>query len=253
MRVLIIGLVGLALLATGMAQAAAVEDPMRSPGWRIIEQRFFKDQTVVFDERVRVLAPASAEDTFAVPGFVQVDGIEDIERLLVVIDLNPIQKVLEMDINEAVQPSVGFRFKVQQRTPVRAAVQTADGTWYLGGVWVDATGGGCTAPSTASANPDWAERMGEIEAALWQRDNGVQRLKTRLMHPMDTGLVDNIPAFYLETLELQNEKGDVLSTVSIESAMSENPVLSFDLATDGPVLLRGRDNQGNRFRATVTP
>lgn len=249
----LIGLVlGVCLCAVGTAQAAN-EDPMGSPGWRIIEQRFFADQTVVFDDRVQVLAPQSAEDTFAVPGFVRVDGIEDIERLLVVIDLNPVQKVLEMDINEAVMPSVGFRFKVQQRTPVRAAVQTSDGTWHLGGTWVNAAGGGCTAPSTASADPDWAKRLGEVDAALWRRDGGVQRLKTRLVHPMDTGLVDNIPAFYLETLELQDEKGDVLSTVTIESAMSENPVLSFDLAVDGPVRLNGRDNQGNRFRAVVEP
>lgn len=245
-------IVALCLSVAGVVQAAT-EDPLRSPGWRIIEQRYFADQTVVFDDRVQVLAPQSAEDTFAVPGFVRVDGIDDIERLLVVIDLNPVQRVLEMEINEAVRPAVGFRFKVQQRTPVRAAVQTGDGTWYLGGTWVDAAGGGCTAPSTASADPDWASRLGEVEAALWGRGDGIQRLKTRLMHPMDTGLVDNIPAFYLETLELQDEKGDVLSTISIESAMSENPVLSFDLSVDGPVRLNGRDNQGNRFRALVEP
>ncbi|MCK8516038.1 quinoprotein dehydrogenase-associated SoxYZ-like carrier [Methylonatrum kenyense] len=252
MNKLICLMAGVCLCLVGVAHAAT-EDPMRSPGWRIIEQRFFADQTVVFDDRVQVLAPQSAEDTFAVPGFVRVDGIEDIERLVVITDLNPIQRVLEMDINDAVKPAVGFRFKVQQRTPVRAAVQTSDGTWYLGGTWVDAAGGGCTAPSTASADPDWANRLGEVDAALWARDDGIQRLKTRLVHPMDTGLVDNIPAFYLETLELLDEKGDVLTSLSIQAAMSENPVLSFDLAVDGPVRLQGRDNQGNRIRGMVEP
>lgn len=65
---------------------------------------------------------------------------------MVFAELNPIHKVLEMEPLRA-DARIGFRIKVQQATPVRAAALTDDGVWHVGGRVVEAAGGGCTAPS----------------------------------------------------------------------------------------------------------
>ena len=93
---------------------------------------------------------------------------------------------------------IGFRIKVQQSTPVRAAALTADGIWHLGGHLLEAAGGGCALPSVGSGDDDWSSRLGEVSGRLWNRQDG-SRLRFRTMHPMDTGLVPGIPAFYIET------------------------------------------------------
>jgi sulfur-oxidizing protein SoxY len=69
------------------------------------------------------------------------------------------------------------------------------------------------------------------------------------MHPMDTGLVDGIPAFHLQRLELQEAGGRVLMRLQLGEPVSENPVFTIDLAErpGGPLRLLGQDNNGNRI------
>ena len=61
-----------------------------------------------------------------VPITVSVRDPPGIERIVVLVDRNPIRKVLEYQPVSAL-PSVSFRFKLEQASPVRAAVRTADG------------------------------------------------------------------------------------------------------------------------------
>ncbi|MCC5958825.1 MAG: quinoprotein dehydrogenase-associated SoxYZ-like carrier [Ectothiorhodospiraceae bacterium] len=243
---LLLPLLGLLICTTALAQ----DDPLRSPGWNIMVDRFFRDATVIHDERVQVSAPPGAENSHSVPGLVRVEGIEDIQRLLVFADLNPIPRILELTPTTAL-PTVGFQFKVQQATPLRAAVQTADGTWYVGGTWVDAAGGGCSAPSIASANPDWQDRLGEMAGRQWQQQDGAQRIQFSVIHPMDTGLAPGIPEFHLEEIQVYREDGTLLASLEIESSMAENPRLLLELPGEGTLRIHGRDNNGNRFAGVL--
>lgn len=229
-------------------------DPLRSPGWHLMEDRWFKGADVRHDERVQVLAPAGAEDSTAVPGFVRVHGIEDIQRLLVFADLNPIPRVLEMSgfAESGVLPTVGFSFKVQQATPLRAAVQTTDGAWYVGGTWVDAAGGGCSAPSIASAQDGWESRLGEFRGRRWQGARAdSDRVTFSVVHPMDTGLAPGIPEFHVEEVEVVGEDGGVLARMEIDASMSENPQLTLEAPGGERLVIRARDNNGNRFAGVV--
>lgn len=237
----------------GAAQAAAGDDPLRSPLWTSMQQRFFADQRVVFDERVRVLMPASAEDPLAVPVHVDAGALGDVREILVFADLNPITTILRYEPTARVKPAIGFRFKIQQATPVRAAVRTGDGVWHVGGGWIDAAGGGCTTASQASGNGLWKDRFGEIDARLWTPAPNQRRLRVQLIHPMDTGLAGGIPAFYLEKLDLVDGDGSALAHLETFEPISENPRLTFDLSGSGKVSLRGRDTQANRFAVTVSP
>ncbi|WP_439638559.1 quinoprotein dehydrogenase-associated SoxYZ-like carrier [Nevskia sp.] len=245
----------LGLVAGGPVLAAAElpADPLNSPAWSTIAGRYFKGQPVVFDARVKVTAPASAEDPLDVPVQISADGLADVQEMLVVADLNPIQKILSYEPLRA-QPSLAFRFKVEQSTPIRVAARTRDGVWHLGGVWLSAAGGGCTTPSYGSADPVWQTRLNEVRGRLWPaEDHSGQRLRLRVIHPMDTGLANGIPAFYIDRIVLSDAKGVTLARLNTFEPIAENPVLSFDLKCSGAVQVSGGDIQGNRFSAEITP
>jgi len=236
------------LTANGWA-AERGSDPLDSVRWSEMHQRLLDGAPVVFDERVRVQAPEAAEDSMNLPLWIDASALGEVRRLLVFAELNPIPKVLEMEPLRAA-PRIGVRIKVQQSTPIRAAALTADGVWHVGGVLVDAAGGGCTAPSLGSGSADWAERLGEVSARLWRRP-GYSRLRARIVHPMDTGLVAGIPAFYLETLEVRDEAGVALARLALREPVSENPLLTLDLPEVDRIVLQGRDNNGNPVSAGV--
>jgi len=145
-----LGLVGIAVLMVSSAAWSADDplpaDPFGSVMWKNMANRFFPDGPVVFDERVRVIAPASAEDQFHVPVTVDASALNDVVQIVAVADLNPIPHILTVRPEQAVS-FVGFRVKLQQSTPIHVGVQTADGVWHIGGAYVDAAGGGCTAPA----------------------------------------------------------------------------------------------------------
>lgn len=233
-----------------VSAAEAPPDPLRSPGWRYMYERFLADAPMRFDERVQVLAPEAAEDALAVPVIVSAPALQGVKEVLVFSDLNPIPRILRY-IPTSAAPTIGFRFKVEQSTPIRAAMRTDEG-WHVGGVWLQASGGGCTAPSAGTGTGLWQDRLNEVSARLWPVRSG-QRLKLRVIHPMDTGLAAGIPVFHLEYLELRDSQGRSLARIEPFEPVSENPVFSVDLRVQGAVHLRGRDIQGNPVAARVAP
>ena len=230
----------------------AADDPLRSPLWNGVRARLLGDAAVVFDARVRVAVPTSAEDPLAVPVELRFDGLADVEQVRVFADLNPIPLVLDYWPDRA-GGALALRIKVEQSTPVRAAVRTRGGTWHVGGAWVAAAGGGCTMPSQGSGNAAWQERLGEVSARLWPRPAGASRLRLRVVHPMDTGLAGGIPVFHVDQLTLRDAAGRALARLQLHEPVAENPVLSLDLQHRGPVHIDGRDTQGNQIAARVVP
>ena len=232
--------------------ARAADDPLRSPLWNGMRQRMLGSDAVVFDARVQVRMPPSAEDPMAVPVEVRFDGLADVEQVRVFADLNPIPQVLDYWPGRA-GGALALRIKVEQSTPVRAAVRTRDGVWHVGGAWVAAAGGGCTMPSQGSANAAWQERLGEVSERLWPRPEGASRLRLRVVHPMDTGLAGGIPVFHVDRLALRGAAGQELVRLQLHEPVAENPLLSLDLRYRGPLRIEGSDTQGNRIVGEVAP
>lgn len=231
---------------------ADATDPLESPSWPDLRRNLLAGSPVVFDPRVEVLAPKVAEDSMNVPVTVRVRNLVDIRKIVVIADLNPIIKILEFEPLRAI-PRLSFRIKLQQSSPVRAMVQTADGTWHVGGAWIDAAGGGCTAPSVGRTAGNWADTLNQVDARAWQIQ-GASRIKFRIMHPMDTGLAPGIPAFYLQRLSLTDDQGNDWLRISTFEPLSENPMFSFEFDTTTPPLrLVGADNNGNRVDVRVQP
>jgi len=245
--------IGLLLAVAGSAlatQPAEARDPLASPSWRDVREKLGLTP-LVFDSRIEVLAPPSAEDPLNVPVSIRMDKLPGIRRVLVVADLNPILRVLEFEPLQSAQ-RLSFRMKLQQGSPIRALAQTSDGVWHAGGVWVDTAGGGCTAPSVGRSTGNWADTLGKVDSRQFPQSGGT-RLKLRIMHPMDTGLAPGIPAFHLETLAIRDAGGTDWARLKVYEPVSENPVFSIDFVKPTPELrLIGQDNNGNRIDSVIT-
>ena len=260
-----------AVLAIALAALSAVAgttgadlfegDPYQSHPWPDMRREFLgRDARTVFDERVQVKGPAFAEDPMNVPITVSVRDLPGIERIVVLVDRNPIRKVLEYQPVSAL-PSVSFRFKLEQASPVRAAVRTADGVWHIGGTWVDSAGGGCTVPGSTRKDGSWSQTLGLVSGRVFEATPvpGTEevatgsRLRLKIMHPMDTGLVGGIPAFYVNRLSVRDSGDRELLRLQTYEPVSENPVFSFDFPSKpaGTLRIVGTDNNGNRIDARL--
>ena len=247
----ILGVLFLLCTTCAFAEVEIVYDPLNSPSWDVMQRKFLSDHPVVFDQRVRVSAPDNAEDSLNVPVSVWVDDLVGVEKIVVFSDLNPIPLVLNFYPLE-VRPYLAFRFKVQQATPIRAAALAADGKWHVGGKWIEAMGGGCTAPSNGRTTGNWANNLGITTGRVFDRAGDFNRLRFRVMHPMDTGLADGIPAFYIKETRIEDEQGKLLARLELFEPVNENPVISLDIADRTNALnIEGVDNNGNKFTANI--
>lgn len=236
-----------------VAAQPAAADPLDSARWTDMHRSLLDGAPVEFDERVRVVAPATAENPMQVPVTVDATALPGVQEVLVFADFNPIVRVLRF-FPEAAPAQLGFRVKLQQSTPVRAAARTADGRWHVGGTWVNTVGGGCTAPSAAAASTEWQRKLNEVSGRQWSAGPNAGRLRLRIVHPMDTGLVAGTPAFHLEEINFTDAAGQRLMRVETFEPVSENPVFTLQRgALAGPVDARGRDNNGNAFDARIAP
>jgi sulfur-oxidizing protein SoxY len=248
---------GFAALVVGLALCSSVavaqDDPFGSPMWDVLRGEYFGSAPVVFDGRVAVAAPANAENVFAVPVAVDARGLDDVREILLFADLNPFPLVLRFHPTEAAS-YIATRIKVQQATVVHGAARTADGVWHVGGTLVDAAGGGCAAPAQSYAEKDWADHVGEVQARSWPPGpTGATRVRLRIRHPQDTGLVAGIPAYFIEELRLSDGDGRELGRLQTAEPVAENPVFTLELRAGAArtVRLRGRDNQAGEIDATV--
>lgn len=242
-------------MASAPASAQNTEgDPFGSYQWPVLRKDFLGAKAKpIFDARIKVQGPAFAEDPMNVPITLDVSDIADIERVMVIVDRNPIRKVLEFEPMQA-RPVLSFRFKLEQSSPVRVVVRTRKGQWLVGGTMVDASGGGCTVPGATRADGSWSRTLGQVTSRVFPLPDGVgERLRLRVMHPMDTGLVAGIPAFYIKHLTLTDAGGKPLTKLALFEPVSENPILSFEFAqaTQRPIRVAGMDNNGNRIHAEV--
>jgi sulfur-oxidizing protein SoxY len=235
-------------------------DPFQSFQWPELKKEFIRNAPTVFDDRVQVRLPAFAEDPMNVPVSVSVTGLPEVEEIMVLVDRNPIRKVLVYQPLAAL-PSVSFRFKLEQASPVRALARTRDGVWHVGGALVDSAGGGCTVAGASRRDGSWDRTLGQVSGRVFESSAaapgfalaGAARLRLRVMHPMDTGLAGGIPAFYLNQLAVFDSQGVELLRLSTFEPISENPVFSFDFAgrQTGALTVVGSDNNGNRIRSLI--
>jgi sulfur-oxidizing protein SoxY len=236
-----------------LSSPSVLADPLNSGNWDWVRGHLFEDAETVFDDRVVVKAPKYAEDNMNVPFVVDARALEGVEKIVVFADSNPILRVLSMEPMKA-EPFIAASLKMQQGGPVRAAALTADGVWHVGGVFVDAAGGGCTEPASVHAETDWMDHLGEMHARSWLQDDGSQRATVRLYHPMDTGLADGIPAFFVERLDVKDADGEMLARIEPAEPVAQHPSLTVLVRPEvgsEHLTIDGRDTEANLIEGEI--
>ncbi|EEG10532.1 quinoprotein dehydrogenase-associated SoxYZ-like carrier [Pseudogulbenkiania ferrooxidans] len=246
----------LVLLGTSLPLHAAPQaDPLHSVMWDVMHKTVLGDQPAVFDERVKVTLPQQVEDGQRVPVSVDASALGRVEEIVLFADYNPLPLALRFQPLR-LQPVFAVAMRVNQATPIRAAARDAQGVWHVGGQLVDAPGGGCALPTPTRASTDWANLLGKMYGRVW-REGATHRIRLRVMHPMDTGLVGNTPKFHLTQLRLSDSAGQPLAHLSLDAPLAENPLFTFQLALLNGDSLRidAQDSDGNAFggRLPVLP
>lgn len=237
-------------LAPLPAHATLPADPLGSPMWQRLGDTLFGNDPVRFDDRVHVIFPEIAENQTSFPVTVDARGIEGVKRILLFADLNPIPLAIDYTLAGA-RAFLATRIKLDQRTPVRGAVQLADGSWLVGGGWIDAAGGGCSTPPTSRVRGDWADHLGEVRGVAVRGADGTH-IRVAFRHPMDTGFVANIPTYNLDTLTLSGA-GKAYGTMRIEASVAEDPTISIiaESAAGETVAVRASDTNGIRYDGSL--
>jgi len=232
-------------------------DPLGSMQWPDVRRAFMGNAPMRFAPEVLVRGPAFADDAMNVPVLLDARALSHvgggIDHIILMADRNPVREIARFEPLRSL-PVLAFRFKLEQASPLRALVRTRDGNWHVGQTWIQASGGGCTVPGATRADGSWSRTLNQVQARVFNNViDGSRRLRLRIMHPMDTGLVAGIPAFYIEQLELRDNTDQPLWRLALHEPVSENPLLTFELPTQsGPVWqLSGRDNNGNRIDTEV--
>ena len=237
---------------------AIPKDSLNSVMWDFMAKEHLltdkNSKKIVMNSQILVHTPKVAEDQLNLPVHVDARSVKNAQKIVVIADLNPIPKVLTYEPKQA-EARLSFRIKVGQATPIRAAVLDKDGVWHVGGTSVDASGGGCSQPAVAYGNDDWVKRLAEIRGQIWRKPGQeATRLRFSIRHPMDTGLADGIPAFFIEKLEFKGAKGNLLGNLYISEPLSENPTVTlFPILKEATtaVNIKGRDNEGNLIDVAV--
>lgn len=255
--IVLTGLCGLAALPAWAADDPTGGDPLGSMQWPDLRKQYLGDAQPRFTDKVIVRAPAFADDALNVPLQVDARALQaqdgGIARMIVVADRNPIREVLAFEPLRAL-PVLAFRIRLEQASPIRCLVQARGGQWHVGGVMVQAAGGGCTVPGVTRADGSWSQTLNRVQARFFTNIEGAsRRLRLQVMHPMDTGLVAGIPAFHIEHLELRDAGGEPWWRLELHEPVSENPLITLEMPAQGPreFHLVGQDNNGNRIDAQV--
>ncbi|SDU90501.1 quinoprotein dehydrogenase-associated SoxYZ-like carrier [Pseudomonas mucidolens] len=242
---------GLWALCLPMLAWGTPVDPVPSVMWAYYHQRLLDNAAFVFDPRVKLLAPPFAEDARQVPLEIDARAFKgEVVRILAWAELNPLPEIVDFHPRERVLPWLSMRIRIEQATPLRAAVLTKDGLWHVGSTLIDAAGGGCTAPSVVRTQSGWEEHLGEVFGGHYPRA-GFSRVKLQVSHPMDNGLVSGIPEFFINQAELRAADGELLARLELFPAVSENPNLAFDIEGPGQTRLMLRDTSGTQFEAAI--
>lgn len=220
----------------------------QSPMWDYFHQRLLDQADFVFDDNIKVNTPPFAENAREVPLEVDARALPgSASQILLWAELNPIPVILRINAGDQLENFLAVRIRVEQATPIRAAFLLEDGLWHVGTGYIEATGGGCSAPSLTRAQEGWEKNLGQILGARYHRGSS-DHLRMRISHPMDNGLMaGSDPEFYLDHAQLRDTDGNVLADIEMHASLSENPTMTLAVKNNTETLLWLRDNNGNEF------
>lgn len=241
--------------------ALSEDDPLGSIAWPALRREVAGAAPVRFDGRVVVTAPRRAQDATQVPVTVIADGLQGVDRIVVAVDRNPVRRVIDWQPGPLWLPRLSLRLRLEEPSAVRALVRTRDGSWWVGGTWVDTPGGGLTQADPGATPRDSASlsvggRLFEAVGALQMPGHArsaAARLRLHIAHPMDSGLVPGVAARRLQRLTLADPLGHPLGQAQLHEGLSAAPLLSLDFAAPplGRFVVTASETGGAFWRVSV--
>ena len=206
---------------------------------------------VIVDGNIRLMMQDKVENAHEVSLVVNLPHyLHDMKEFVLIVDNNPIQQVMRIEPHRRIE-KVGTNIRMETTSPVRVAVLDSSNVWrVVTKKVVVVSPGGCSAPAGGEAlNMD---DIGRMLVNLYERRAGAVRIKTKVLHPMDTGLVlDNdgnvIPEYYIDRMEFSDD-GGLIAVIETYAALSANPMIMLDLPEKGQnVRINMSDSRGNIF------
>ena len=233
-----------------LIQNTYAKNPVESPTFDDILKEIIKDEKYIFDDiNIKIKVPLFADNPIQVPIFVDAKAIKNAKKLIIFTDLNPIPKVIDMDLVNLL-PIVSLNIKVAQETPIRALVLDDKGVWHIGSNNIKSFGGGCSVSSVASSDTNFDKLLGKTKGNIFKTD-GVYRLKTSIFHPMETGLVFGNSEFYINKITIKADN-QILAKIDAYSSISENPRFIFEtLVESKDYKIEFFDIDGNKFNMDI--
>jgi sulfur-oxidizing protein SoxY len=233
-----------------LIQNTYAKNPVESPTFDDILKEIIKDEKYIFDDmNIKIKVPLFADNPIQVPIFVDAKAIKNAKKLIIFTDLNPIPKVIDMDLLNLL-PIVSLNIKVAQETPIRALVLDDKGVWHIGSNNIKSFGGGCSVSSVASSDTNFDKLLGKTKGNIFKTD-GVYRLKTSIFHPMETGLVFGNSEFYINKITIKADN-QILAKIDAYSSISENPRFIFEtLVESKDYKIEFFDIDGNKFNMDI--
>lgn len=221
--------------------------------WDDIKSDIFDDVNFVDGTDVLTLgAPVRAHDAAIVPIDITVSRDHEIERLILVIDENPVPLAATFSFGPAsASSSIRTRVRVNAYTYVRVIAQAKDGTQFMVKRFVKASGG-CAAPS--GKDPAAAEaNMGKMRLRRFGATNP-REAQIMIRHPNHTGFqMDQIsllfvPPDFIETISIR-QGDEMILKVEGGISLSEDPNLRFFYKDDPsvPIEVTAEDTEGRVF------
>lgn len=232
------------------AQNTYANNPVESPTFDDILKRIIQDDKYIFDDKnINIKVPLFADNPVQVPIFVDAKAIKNAKRLILFADLNPIEKIIDMDLVNLL-PIVSLNIKVAQETPIRALVLDDKGLWHIGSNNIKSFGGGCSVSSVASTDTNFDKLLGKAKGNVFKTLDSI-RLKASIFHPMETGLVFGNSEFYINKITIKADD-KVLANIDAYSSISENPRFIFETTLESQnYKIEFFDIDGNKFNMDI--
>ena len=232
------------------AQNTYANNPVESPTFDDILKRIIQDDKYIFDDKnINIKVPLFADNPVQVPIFVDAKAIKNAKRLILFADLNPIEKIIDMDLVNLL-PIVSLNIKVAQETPIRALILDDKGLWHIGSNNIKSFGGGCSVSSVASTDTNFDKLLGKAKGNVFKTLDSI-RLKASIFHPMETGLVFGNSEFYINKITIKADD-KVLANIDAYSSISENPRFIFEtLVESKDYKIEFFDIDGNKFNMDI--
>ena len=226
------------------------------PAFQTVKEQYLgKNQEFLNNSKIKIIIQDEVEEAHEVSMVVKIPKtLKDAKKILILVDNNPIQLVTKIFPQKSLK-SVGFNIRMEQDSYVRAAILDRKKIWNISSKKVIVKSpGGCSLPACDSTKEVCApSKLGKIVMQKYKRSSGDWRLKFKINHPMDTGLVTDpssgkiIPEYHVNWLYFQNDKEE-LARAQTFGALSANPTFILDFYDDFlEPTVKATDTKGKAF------